>query len=119
MKSSAAVVLLTLAPLAAAVADPPAARIEVTRNAAGEVLATVATNVNPCGITALNEPPTFRVDGTNIEVTQPVAGIACMNPPPKERGYNHTLNLGKLAPGTYSIHWSFPQLTATYTVAPR
>ena len=99
---------------AGAQAQAPQATLTLSRNAGGETLATVTGTVAACGLTALNEVPRFKIQGTVIAVTQPVVGIACMNPPPKEKPYEQTLNFGKLPAGTYTIKWSFPALTASY-----
>jgi hypothetical protein len=101
---------------ALAPAQSDEATLTVARSATGEVRATVSGRIRACGLTALNDEPTFTIDGAKIEVTQHVVGIACMNPPPKDKPYRRTLNLGKLAPGSYTIHWSFPDLSTTYTV---
>lgn len=93
-------------------AETPA--LTVARNAAGEVLLSVSGTIPACGLTAVNDPPTFAIEGSAIKVHQPVAGVACMNPPPKEKQYERVLNVGKLAPGNYTIDWNFPVLTGTY-----
>jgi hypothetical protein len=92
----------------------PEPTLTVSRNAAGEVLVSVSGMIPACGLTALNEPPTFAIEGSTIKVRQPIVGVACMNPPPKEKPYERALNLGKLAAGNYTIQWSFPALTANY-----
>ena len=116
---TAAAALLSLAALAAEIfAAEPSAKLSAKLNGAGEVVATVSGTVRACGLTATNDEPTFVVHGNVVEVTQPVAGIACMNPPPETRAYRRTLNLGKLPAGNYTIHWSFPDQTITYTVKP-
>ena len=107
--------LFAVAP-APAVAQSDEPKLTVARNAEGEVRASVTGRIRACGLTALNDEPTFAIDGSKIEVTQHVVGIACMNPPPKDKPYHRTLNFGKLAPGSYTINWNFPELSTTYTV---
>lgn len=89
--------------------------LKVSRSADGDVLVSVSGMIPACGLTALNEPPTFTIEGTAIKVHQPIVGVACMNPPPKEKHYERVLNVGKLAAGNYTVEWSFPALTGTYT----
>ena len=115
---AAATLLALAAAPAVALAAEPSAKLSAKRNGAGEVVATVSGTVRACGLTATNDEPTFLVRGNAVEVTQPVAGIACVNPPPETRAYRRTLNLGKLPAGSYTIHWSFPDLTITYAVRP-
>jgi hypothetical protein len=98
----------------AGVAQSPEPKLSVSRNAAGDVLISVSGTIPACGLTALNEAPTFAIEGTTIKVRQPIVGIACMNPPPKERHYERVLDVGKLAQGRYTIEWSFPALTGTF-----
>jgi hypothetical protein len=112
------VVSAVLAFASATHAQVPDARLSLARNAAGEVIATVEGTVRACGITAGNRNPTFTVHGYLIEVTQPTVAIACMNPPPKTRPYRRTLDLGRLPPGKYTIHWSLPELSGEYVVSP-
>lgn len=97
---------------AAGLAESPA--LKVSENAAGEVLVSVSGMIPACGLTALNEAPTFTIEATVIKVHQPIVGVACMNPPPKEKHYERVLNVGKLPAGNYTIEWSFPALTGTY-----
>jgi hypothetical protein len=115
---AASALLLLAAAANGVLAAEPSAKLQAKRNAAGEVVATVSGTVRACGLTATNDEPTFVVRGNTVEVMQPVAGIACMNPPPETRPYRRTLNLGKLPAGSYAIHWSFPDLTVAYTVKP-
>jgi hypothetical protein len=100
---------------AVGIAQPTGPKLSVTRNAGGDVLIAVSGTVPACGLTALNEPPAFTLEGMTIKVHQPVVGVACMNPPPKNKRYERVLNVGKLAEGRYTIDWSFPALTGTYT----
>jgi hypothetical protein len=111
--------LLALACLAPAMclAGPPT--LSVSRNPAGEVLVSVSGMIPACGLTALNEPPTFTIEGNAIKVHQPIVGVACINPPPKEKHYERVLNVGKLPAANYTIEWSFPALTGTYASAGR
>jgi len=108
------ILLIATLVLASAQAQVPAAKLTLRRNSAGETLATASGTIPACGLTALNEVPRFQIEGSVITVAQPVVGVACMNPPPKEKHYEQTLNLGKLAPGAYTINWSFPALAASY-----
>ena len=103
----------------AAFAQASDARLSVSRDPAGNVIATVEGTVRACGITTTGNEPTFVVRGNLVEVTQPKVAIACMNPPPKTKPYRQTLDLGKLAPGKYTIRWSFPELSAEYVVPPK
>ena len=100
--------------LVAGVAQPAESKLSVSRNAAGDVLIKVSATIPACGLTALNQPPTFVIEGATIKVHQPIVGVACMNPPPKDKHYERVLNIGKLAKGRYTIDWSFPALTGTY-----
>jgi hypothetical protein len=97
-------------------AREPHARLSVTRTRGGEVIASVKGTVRACGITATNDAPTFVVHGRVVEVSQPMAGVACMNPPPRSRPYRRSINLGKLPAGRYAVRWSFPELSIDYTV---
>lgn len=101
-------------------AQVPASELSVSTNVERQVTATVTGSVARCGVTALSDAPTFRRLGQVVEVTQPVAGIACLAdvPPGAVRPYNVTVNLGNLPPGKYTVNWNFPKLTATYTVSP-
>ena len=110
------ILLMATLGLSCVQAQVPQASLALRRNAAGETLATASGTIPACGLTALNEAPRFQIEGTVITVIQPVAGVACMNPPPKEKHYEQTLNLGTLAPGAYTIKWSFPALTASYEI---
>jgi hypothetical protein len=106
--------LLTLA--GAAPAQTPDAHLSLTRNAAGNVIATVEGTVRACGITASNRDPTFVVHGNVVEVSQSTLPIACMNPPPITKPYRRTLDLGRLPSGKYTIHWNLPELSGDYVV---
>ena len=106
--------LACLIPVAGA-AQSPEAKLSVSRNATGDVVISVSGTVPACGLTALNEAPTFTIEGTRIKIHQPVVGVACMNPPPKEKRYERVLDVGKLAQGRYTIEWSFPALTGSYS----
>ncbi|HSE13511.1 MAG TPA: hypothetical protein VLB69_12855 [Rudaea sp.] len=106
--------LVCLMPVAG-VAQPADAKLSVSRNAAGDVLIKVSATIPACGLTALNEAPTFAIEGTSIKVRQPIVGIACINPPPKDKHYERVLNVGKLGQGRYTIEWSFPAVTGTYS----
>jgi len=108
--------LLALACVAAATAAEPSAHLSVARKADGTVVATVTGTVRACGITALEDEPTFTVNGNIVDVKQPTAGVGCMNPPPQSKPYRHSVDLGKLPAGTYTIRWNFPELSTTYTV---
>ncbi len=101
-------------------AQEPSGDLSVSINTAHQVVAKVTGTVARCGITALPEAPTFRRLGQTIEVTQPVAGVACLAniPPGSVRPYNVSVNLGILPPGQYTVSWSFPRLSATYVVTP-
>jgi hypothetical protein len=101
-------------------AQEPTGKATFSTNAAHEVIATLDGDVAQCGFTALPEEPTFRISNRTIEVTQPVAGIACMANVAQGsmRAYHATVNLGHLATGTYTVTWSFPKVTTTYTVSP-
>jgi hypothetical protein len=118
MNTASLMLLVALLADAGGAAQAPAAHLSVTRNNAGEVMATVEGSVRACGITAGSQEPTFAVHGNRIDVTQPTIAVACINPPPVSKPYRQTLNFGKLPPGAYTIHWSFPELTAGYVVAP-
>jgi hypothetical protein len=48
-----------------------------------------------------------------------MAGVACMNPPPRSRPYRRSVNFGRLPPGRYTIRWSYPELRADYVVRTR
>ncbi len=99
---------------AAQTAEP---KLSVSRNATGDVLITVSATIPACGLTALNEAPSFTIEGTTIKVRQPIVGIACINPPPKDKHYERVLNVGKLGEGRYTIEWSFPAVTGTYSAS--
>ena len=101
-------------------AQSPTGELHISRNAAHEVIATITGEVGRCGVTALSDPPTIRRSGTIIEITQPVAGIACRADVPQGalRPYQATVNLGSLPPGKYTVNWNFPKLTTTYEVSP-
>jgi hypothetical protein len=101
-------------------AQQPIGKLIVSTNSAHDVVATVEGEVAQCGFTVLPEEPTFRISQQTIEVTQPVAGIGCMANVAQgsTRPYHATVNLGRLAPGAYTVNWNFPKLTATYTVSP-
>ena len=105
---------LCLMPVAG-VAQPAEPTLSVSRNAAGDVLITVSATIPACGLTALNVAPTFTLEGTTIKVHQPIVGIACINPPPKDKHYERVLDVGKLGEGRYTIEWSFPAVTGTYS----
>lgn len=98
-------------------AQEPTVDLSVSTNAAHQITATVTGKIARCGVTALPEAPTFRRLGQVVEVTQPVAGIACLADVPlgTVRPYHATVNLGNLPPGKYTVNWSFPKLTATYS----
>lgn len=113
LASFAAVCLMPLAGLT----QPAEPKLSVARNAAGDVLITVSATIPACGLTALNEAPAFTLEGTTIKVRQPIVGIACMNPPPKDKHYERVLNVGRLAEGSYTIEWSFPAVTGTYSTS--
>lgn len=108
--------ILVVAAGTVATADEPSAHLSVTRSADGGIVATVEGTVRACGITAIGAEPSLKRDGNVIEVHQPTAGIACMNPPAQTKPYRHSVDLGKLPPGTYTIRWNFPELDTTYTV---
>lgn len=104
--------------LASICAAQPSATLSVSQNAAREVIATVSGTVPMCGVTAIGDAPTFVLSDQIITVEQGVAGVMCAIgvPPDAVRPYNVTLDFGRLPVGTYTINWSFPVLTATYTV---
>jgi hypothetical protein len=95
--------------------------LRISQNAAHEVIATVTGKVARCGVTALPEAPTFQRSEQVVDITQPVAGMACRADVPQGalRSYRVTVNLGDLPPGNYTVNWSFPKLTAAYTVSPQ
>ena len=101
-------------------AQNPTGELHVSRNAAHEVTATVTGEVARCGVTALEDLPTARRSAQIIDITQPVAGIACKADvaPGTLRAYHATVNLGTLPPGKYTVKWSFPKLETTYEVSP-
>ena len=101
-------------------AQSPNGQLHISRNAAKEVIATVTGEVGRCGVTALSDPPTIRRSQMIIEVTQPVAGIACRADVQQGalRPYHAAVNLGSLPPGKYTVNWSFPKLTTTYEISP-
>jgi len=101
----------------AAVAQSAAPQLTISQNPAGEVVASVYAQIPPCGITASGESPSFHVDGTVIEVAQPLFAIACVTNPPPYIVYQRSVNFGVLAPATYRVDWSFPAVSGTYTVA--
>ena len=115
MTKASILLFAALLPALASAAEP-SARLKVTRNADGEVVATASGSVRACGITAIGDAPTFKIDGTAVDVHQSMAGVACVNPPPQTKPYKQQVNLGKLPPGTYTIRWNYPELSATYTV---
>lgn len=101
-------------------AQKTAAELRFSQNATHEVTVTANGEVPRCGVTALPEGPTSKLSGHVIEVMQPVAGIACRADVPQGalRPYRVSINLGRLPPGDYTVNWSFPKLTAAYTVSP-
>ncbi|HEX3124688.1 MAG TPA: hypothetical protein VHQ21_15445 [Rhodanobacteraceae bacterium] len=101
----------------AAVAQSAAPQLAIIQNPSGDVVASVYAQIPPCGITASGENPSFRVDGTVIEVAQPLFAIACVTNPPPYVVYQRSVNFGVLAPATYTVNWSFPAVSGTYTVA--
>jgi len=102
---------------AAAVAQSAVPELAISQNPSGEVVASVYAQIPPCGITASGENPSFHVDGTVIEVAQPLFAIACVTNPPPYVVYQRSVNFGVLAPATYTVNWSFPAVSGTYTVA--
>ena len=92
--------------------------LSVSQNAAGEVVATASAWIPECGVTALGDPPMVHVNGHEIDVLQPLAGVMCAStvPPDAKKFYAASANAGRLANGTYTVNWSFPALSATYTV---
>jgi hypothetical protein len=100
-------------------AQEPSGELSVSSDVAHQVTATVTGKVARCGLTALAEAPSVRRSGQVVEVTQPVAGVACLAdvPPGAVRPYHVTVSLGELPPGEYTVNWNFPKLTATYTVS--
>jgi hypothetical protein len=100
----------------AALAQETAPVLSFQQNAAGEVIASVSAHVHPCGLTATGSGLTFTIKGTNIEVTQPLLALACVVNPPPYLVYQGTVNLGVLAPGVYTVNWSFPAVSGRYTV---
>src|SRR5262249_59451488 len=108
--------LLALLWAPATPAAEPSAQLGVAINQDGHVVATASGSVRACGITALDDAPGFVISGNVIEVRQPMAGIACMNPPPETKPYRHSVDFGKLPAGTYTIRWNYPELNTTYVV---
>lgn len=99
-------------------APQSAPNLTISKNAIGEVVASVSGMIPSCGVTATSGGPIFRIQGAVVTVTQGVAGFMCTNapqPPPKKL-YERTVNFGKLTDGTYTINWSYPELTGTITV---
>ena len=109
-------IAIAVLPLAAA-AQTAAPQLTISQNSEGEVVASVYAQIPPCGVTASSENPSFHVDGTVIEVTQPLFAIACVTNPPPYIVYQRSVNFGVLAPATYSVNWSFPAVSGSYTVA--
>jgi len=107
--------VLALLPLAA-FAQETDPILTFQQNAAGEVIASVSAHVRPCGLTATGSGLTFSVKGTTIEVTQPLLALACVVNPPPYLVYQGTVNFGVLAPGVYTVNWSFPAVSGRYTV---
>lgn len=101
-------------------AQPSTGALHVSQNAKHEVIATVTGKVARCGLTALPGAPTFRISGQVVDVTQPVAGVACRADVPQGalRAYHAAINLGHLPPGDYTVNWSFPKLSTVYKIAP-
>jgi hypothetical protein len=116
MKIHMLAAMMSVTASAFATAAEPSAQLSVTRKPDGSVVATAAGSVRACGITAIGDEPSFMRNGNMIDIHQPTAGIACMNPPPQSKPYRHDVDLGKLPPGTYTIRWNFPKLETTYTV---
>ena len=101
---------------AVSIAQSANPELMISQNASGEVVASVYAQIPPCGITASGENPSFHIDGTVIDVTQPLYGIACVTNPPPYVVYQRSVNVGVLAPGTYTVNWNFPAVSGVYTV---
>lgn len=101
-------------------AQEPTGELRISQSVGHEVIATVIGKVARCGLTALSDAPTFRVTGQVVDVTQPVAGVACRADVQQGalQPYQRAINLGRLPPGSYTVNWNFPKLTATYKVSP-
>lgn len=101
---------------AASFAQSANPELTISQNALGEVVASVYAQIPPCGVTASGENPSFQIHGTVIDVTQPLFAIACVTNPPPYIVYQRSVDFGALAAGTYSVNWSFPQVSGVYTV---
>ena len=110
--------LLSCAAFSTACRAASAGTLSVSQNEAGEVIAAVSALVPRCGITA-GGAPSYQVSGYQVDVRQPLIGITCLTgiPPGAQTDYNASLNFGRLPGGTYTISWSFPALSASYTVS--
>lgn len=100
----------------ATIAQAAEPQLTISQNAMGETVASVYAQIPPCGITASGDNPSFHIDGTVITVTQPLFAIACVVNPPPFVVYQRSVDFGVLAPGTYTVNWSYPALSGTYTV---
>ena len=112
---------LALFPLACLLSSSYAAQsapsMTVSQNANREVVLRVTGLIPSCNLTANSAEPTFNVKGMLVTVNQGVAGYMCTNPPQPDKPYEHAVNLGKLADGTYTINWTFPALTGKIVVS--
>lgn len=110
--------LLSCAAFSIACCAASAGTLSVSQNAAGEVVAVVSALVPRCGLTA-GAAPSYQVNGYEVDVRQPLIGVTCLTgiPPGAQTDYRATLNFSRLPGGTYTIIWSFPALSARYTVS--
>jgi len=90
--------------------------LTITQNASHEVIVQASGMIPSCNLTATSANPSFRIQGSVVTVTQGVAGYMCTNPAAPDKQYQRTLNLGRLANGTYTINWTYPELTGTIVV---
>ncbi|HZP65898.1 MAG TPA: hypothetical protein VFB32_06275 [Rudaea sp.] len=98
----------------AQVIGAPPADLRVFANSAGEVIAFVAGTIPACGTTPDGSDPTYTIHGNVIDVTQGTVEVTCTNPPPPDRYYYATVNLGRLFDGDYTINWNVPALSKAY-----
>ena len=109
-------ILLSPAIVTPQVIPVPEVQLFLNQNTAGQLIATVAGKVPPCGLVADQADPTFTVAGNVITVTQGLIAVTCTNPPPPKRYYVASINVGRLFDGEYTVNWNVPALTAQYTV---
>lgn len=102
--------------LSAVCAAQSAPSLTVAQNSHREVVVRMSGLIASCNLTASSAEPTFSVQGRLVTVNQGVAGSMCTNPPHPDKLYERTVNLGRLAAGTYTINWTFPVLTRKIVV---